>query len=827
MLPEYKNVKNDLETLKNNITAIRNELNTAVKPEKLSEKTGEAYYELVRQMDLLQANLDKLLAEPKADRIELSLSWDSVKGTLYGFHIYSFPNVNEGDAKNVSDLTGILKKDDKARIIWNACRKLSGLSQFTDQMEDAEKYEDYSKRIDEYRAAKEAYEKELDSVTEPFGYRDYNAMLDERNHQAERMNSIFPEYDAYNKGGYIEKLNREYDSFKAVKNAEKASLINERSQFAIRSVEIGKELASLEEEIAGALKNIDEREKPVETENNRRIAENNDAIIRMNAKINEINADISKNANDRAARQAKADADARTIEKYRKQVPGKQDDTGMMIVIEQRKKFIAIRDRIDDLLQLKAEFERKVSGLGFGKMNPDELRNAVKEGKTFAPLKDKIIAVEALNKIALSEAMNEFVGKYKEIYRPSESMSASIDANVIDPFDLKKLIDKSVVGLKNDANAMLDPDPKDPELKGADVEIVRYNLENINTAYDEMSALRNTETANEEAEAKLVDEARALTGKIKELETENASLASNVNRYYTMEAGKLLKKKEDLVKEKEACDIKTAEYDKRVNGIDVECAEQYKTVDEHNTRYDRLKKNYEYAESRYNKAVADIAKYDKIASLRSDYLNKAKELQRSLAVDAKGVIRKDVFEESRSGMADEIRRFYNTRNCGRKTKHDDSTEYKRMIGAVEDLLGEGEYRRGKTLDAAEFKEKLTAVNAAAAEYIRLKNREWSRFVKASTQRKTRLDFAARICNFTADCKNVIDNQTAKLDELNTSLNGRELNHTIVSTEKDKVSLFDKINDKAEEKVKAAKKINDEVNAINNPNPEKAPKEIIY
>ena len=227
MLPEYKNVKNDLETLKNNITAIRNELNTAVKPEKLSEKTGEAYHELIRQMDLLQSNLDKLLSEPRKDRIELSLSWDSVKGTLYGFHIYNFPNVNEGDKRSVSDLTAVFNKDDKARIIWNACRKLSELSCFTDQMEDTERYEDYSKRIDEYNAAKEAYEKELDSVTEPFAYRDYNAMLEERNRQAERINKIFPEYDAYNKGGYIEKLNREYESFKAVKLAEKAAASNE------------------------------------------------------------------------------------------------------------------------------------------------------------------------------------------------------------------------------------------------------------------------------------------------------------------------------------------------------------------------------------------------------------------------------------------------------------------------------------------------------------------------------------------------------------------------------------------------------------------------
>ncbi len=827
MLPEYKNVRLDLETLKNNITAIRNEFNTNVKPDGLSEKANAAYYEVIRQMDLLEESLNKLITEPDADRIDQSIRWDSVKGTLYGFHTYSFPNVNEGGKNEVSALTEIFNDDDDMRVIWSTCRKLSGLAYFTDQMEDTEKLENHAKDIDEYNAAKEAYEKELDSVTEPFAYRDYGAMLEERNYQADRMNRLFPEYDAYNKGGYIEKLNREYESFKAVKFAEKASLINERSPYVIRSHEIKSELASLDEKIAESLKHADFLEKPAEKDNNLTIAKNNDAIIEMNARIKEINDYIGRSANERAARQAKADADAKTIDKYRTQVPGKQDDTGMMIVIEQRKKYIAIRDRIDDLLQLKAALARKVSALGFGKMTPDELRKAVKEGKTFAPFKDKLIAAEALKKIDLAEAMTEFIEKYKEIYHPSEEMSSSIDANVIDPFDLNKLIDKSVRGLENDANAMLNPDPNDPELKGADLNIVRYNLESVDTAYSEISALRNTEEASEEAEEKLLDESRALADKVKELEEENVSLANNVDRYYTLEAGRLLKQKDDLIKEKEACDAKAAEYDERIKKTDTDCAEQYETVDKHNKRYNSLKRNYEDAEKCHDKAVADIEKYEKIASLRSDYLNKAKALQKDLAIDAKGEMNKDVFEESRSGMADEMRRFYNTRNCGRKPKHDDSTEYKNMIGAIEDLLGEGEYRRAKSLGADEFKEKLLAVNAAAAEYIRLKNREWSRFVKASTQRKARLDFAAKLCDFTDDCKNTIEKQASKLEELKTSLNGRELNHTIVSMEKDKVPLFDKINEKAEEKVKAAKKIENEVKEINEPKLEKGAKEIVY
>lgn len=827
MLPEYKNVKNDLETLKNNITAIRNEFGANVKPDGLSEKAKTAYDEVIRKMDLLEETLNKLINEPKADWIDRSLNWDSVKGTLYGFNVTGFPNANEGGKDEVSALTGIFNNDDDMRVIWSTCRKLSGLAHFTDQMEDAEKLEDHSKSIDEYNAAKEAYEKELDSVTEPFAYRDYGAMLEERNRQAERMNKIFPEYDAYNKGGYIEKLNREYESFKAVKLAEKAALINERSPYAIRSLEIKKELASLEEEIAESFKHADFLEKPVERDNNLTIAKNNDAIVEMKERIKEIDDYNSRSANERAARQAKADSDAKTIDKYRTQVPGKQDDTGMMIVIEQRKKFIAIRDRIDDLLQLKAELARKVSALGFGKMSPDELRSAVKEGKTFAPFKDKIIAVEALKKIDLAESMTEFIKKYKEIYHPSAEMASSIDANIIDPFDLNKLIDKSVKGLENDAAAMLDPKPDAPELKGADINIVRYNLESIDTAYNEMSVLRNTVEASAEAEEKLMDESRALSDKIKELEAENVSLANNVDRYYTLKAGRLLKKKEDLIKEKEECDAKTAEYDAKAKNIDKECAEQYEVVDDHNKKYDRLKRNYEDAEKCHAKAVADIEKYEKIASLRSDCLNKANALKKDLAIDARGEMNKDVFAESRSGMADEMRRFYNTRNCGRKSKHDDSTEYKNMIGAIEDLLGEGEYRRAKSLNADEFKEKLIAVNAAAAEYIRLKNREWSRFVKASTQRKARLDFAAKLCDFTDDCKNTIEKQAAKLEELKNSLNGRELNHVIVSAEKDKVSLFDKINDKAEEKVKAAKKIENEVKAINDPKLKKGAKDIVY
>ena len=72
-----------------------------------------------------------------------------------------------------------------------------------------------------------------------------------------------------------------------------------------------------------------------------------------------------------------------------------------------------------------------------------------------------------------------------------------------------------------------------------------------------------------------------------------------------------------------------------------------------------------------------------------------------------------------------------------------------------------------------------------------------------------------------------ENKFEKLEELKNSLNGRELNHVIVSAEKDKVSLFDKINDKAEEKVKAAKKIENEVKAINDPILEKGAKDIVY
>ncbi len=204
------------------------------------------------------------------------------------------------------------------------------------------------------------------------------------------------------------------------------------------------------------------------------------------------------------------------------------------------------------------------------------------------------------------------------------------------------------------------------------------------------------------------------------------------------------------------------------------------------------------AENAKAKVEAVGAELNKVTNQGKALNDKRAELMKDLGME-NNEFKKDHMKGIADNVFNEMRGFLNEKDFGRKKNHSDSPEYKNMIDSIKNLLGHPYSDAAKPKNADELMKALDNVRNTAAKYTELKNKEWN--LIPSTQRKARLDFADRLCEYATDAMGDLAKRSAEVEAYK-NLAKEKFGEKVLSDDKDivkEVNTNVKNREKANEK----------------------------
>lgn len=267
-----------------------------------------------------------------------------------------------------------------------------------------------------------------------------------------------------------------------------------------------------------------------------------------------------------------------------------------------------------------------------------------------------------------------------------------------------------------------------------------------------------------------------LTQKIEALNAEKTKLQNektelNNSKDALEDAGKnleLLKDeiaaaKANLEEQKAGFEAKGAELKAEKEKLDAEMSRFARDLEKKNALIAERKD----AALKINKAETAKAKLEPVAAELNKVTNQGKalndkraELMKDLGIE-NNELKKDHMQGTIDNVFNEMRGFLNENDFGKKKNHADSPEYKNMIDSIKTLLGHPYSDAAKAKNADELMKALDNVRNTAAKYTELKNKEWN--LIPSTQRKARLDFADRLCEYATDAMGDLAKRSAEVE----------------------------------------------------------------
>ena len=779
MLPNYKMLKDELNNLKECITAIRISLDEKLKDSKLSEEAKQKYDALIARFERIDNAIDGISGK-NADKSKADENWDILKEELVHKAVISRNASLAPDA--VNENTEKFNKDDNYREIWNAECKLGRFGNFVYEMEAYAKIQAANKEIDDFAEKRDAFEKKVaNAYNEPIKYKNQHEMLLEKDSFSAEMKANKDLYDAFmnrtyiNSNDYIAHTDPPKNADSEPYATHKALVDNaaEISKITADIEKIDKDLnliGELRENSKNTISSYYETIKETEKSYDDALSELNN---RKENRINDIKTIDSENEAKNEELNKKIDELASECEKEKQINQSKENKLNELIS--------SIKEEAKDTGKDKPEIR-------FSKSIKSDFVDIMLQRDELLVLDGDIQYAYLENRNILGSgediSLKKFVNTFKDIYHPSAAMSASIDEVVTSPAELRRLIKKCIEdkenGLDKQAEDLLDIDPKDKALRKVGnanefVDSIKKELNDLRemfndkNEYREMQIRRNNdllnyknqiEANNKDAKLKkgidsdILDDIEMQLGKKNtEKETKLAGMKKELE-------AKQQEAKQQETKQQEALNKKD-ELKKKQNEL---AEKQSKLAAKLQKIYARGAAGYEADKSKYDAIDTKIKAYSIVASEYDKLCDQKKSTADGLGIFEKGDV-KDLFKNARDEIKGVITGFYNVKDYGKKKNHPDSDEYKKMIEAVEKIKDADE-----KLDIESFKKLLTDAKDAASTYVDLKNKEWSRFNPfPSTQRKARLDFADALRVYADDAVGRIQKQQDAIKDLNKNI----------------------------------------------------------
>lgn len=380
---------------------------------------------------------------------------------------------------------------------------------------------------------------------------------------------------------------------------------------------------------------------------------------------------------------------------------------------------------------------------------------AMKTGRANATISEKIVnQYRTMNfkpftaPLDIAKVYDKYMAKFNELYAPDDEEKASIEKNVNCPDDLVNLIVKASKAHLNSAQKLAGGEFNIPDLKDEDKKKITEVLTSKYAAFNK-NIVTPERIKSAEAAIKVYEinknrydiEVRSSMEKLNRLEQQIKDIkGGKLNSLEALKSEKLLEKK--------AFEAERNDYDVR--------AKNFRNL--MNTLHNDLEK-FKDGLGATKEALAKNEKAQKDLADFSNRANKVHEAYKSMveagfktytaACEPNTTI--DNFDRTlpaRRALGSELINFYESRHYIMKPDHHNSDEFNNMVGAVNKLLKKDEgsdCMRYLNWDTVNIKAQIDIIGQRAQEYLEARSHDF--VVKASDQRKYRLDYARRLVKF--------------------------------------------------------------------------------
>ncbi len=779
MTPKYAKLKDDLAALKNKVLAVRAEFQKSVKAGDVEKDLKESYNALNEAFEKLEAGFAVLEDEKSSDEAR-DAAWSDIDRNIRfpGDYLPRPSKYNEPAVKDFNSKIGT----DNFRRLYRTANKLRDLGYEVKSMSGRQTFENIGNKLDDYAVQREKYQTELYSFNEPLNFDSYSDMVRKQKLYREQLIKAQNEYDEYVKLREVERLSAEY---KAVSVEVMQTVVQLRSQLREINKQIEEndnQLASVDEQI----RELQEQESLYKATLDRDIGRINEIYGRINT-ISSTSIELSQKITEIEVQQEKINDTYRNYEQSLRELESAEVDENapneLQVTTQLKGELAGYFNREADIAAYKQRVQNYLAKNGYADLPAAKIKSMLHDGMLYSKLDKKI--VDAYEKAGVQSVMKplqfykdfqKFKDEFKGIYGASEKMSKEIDENIVTPADLFRLTDKAADDLDAKANDLLAIKDGDSRLNGISADFVRPGFNDIARANGELQAFLHQKLALEARQNDLLEQKNKIEAEMHKLDTQAKELQkeAEANSFDAKLKGlfqkrnKLVEAKEELMAKNEYLTGAIASAEERK----LEARDRYLNA---SNKLDNLKKEYEKSKNLSEKTDAQKEKFDSFCRTHDELKIKNDDIRRAININSHNHIGRDFWVDTKSETTERVNSFLETAECGKKSGHNNSEEFKQMLSALQ-RFSEADENLSAMPALADYKRMLENIRDAAKNYLDKKATEIRPL--ASAQRKYRLDFARRLRDFAESAAEKfgemdasVKNTNARIDSLGITKEG--------------------------------------------------------
>ena len=779
MPPKYAKFKDDLTELKNKVLAIRAEFQKSVKADDVEKELKESYNALNEAFAKLEAGFAVLEDEKSSDEAR-EAAWGDIDRNIR-FPGDSLPRPSKYNEPAVKEFNSNIGTDNFRRL-YRTANKLRDIGYEVKAMSGRQTFENIGNKLDEYAVQREKYQKELYSFNEPLDYDSYSDMVRKQKLYKEQFIKAQNEYDEYVKLREVERLSAEY---KAVSIEVLQTVTQLRSQLR----EINKQIEENDDQLESVdeqIRKLQEQESLYKATLDRNIDRINEIYSRVNT-ISSTSIELSQKITEIEVQQEKINDTYRSYEQSLREIENAEIDENapdeLQVTTRLKSELAGCFNREADLTAYKQRVQNYLAKNGYADLPPAKIQSMLHDGMLYSKLDQKI--VDAYEKAGVQNVMKplqfykdfkKFKDEFKGIYGASEKMSKEIDENIVTPADLFRLTDKAVNDLDARANDLLAIKDGDPRLNGISADFVRPGFNDIARASGELQAFLHQKLALEARQKDLLEQKNKIEAEMHKLDTEAKELQKQAEaNSFEAKLKELFDKRNKLVEKKEELMTKNEYLTSAIASAEERKAEARDRYLNASNKLDNLKKDYESSKKLSEKTDAQKEKFDGFCRLHDELKIKNDDIRKAVNINSRNHIGRDFWVDAKSETNERVNSFLETAECGKKSGHNNSEEFKQMLSALQ-RFSDADENLSAMPALADYKRMLENIRDAAKNYLDKKATEIRPL--ASAQRKYRLDFARRLRDFAdsaaerfGEMDASVKNTDARLDSLGITKEG--------------------------------------------------------
>ncbi len=758
MFPNYPYFKSDLEELKQKIGALREEFRANVTKDLNDRPYGPAYEALTKAFADIETSFAVLESE-NATEDEKNAAWETLTGRVSDA-VWKLPRpYEENDAD--ADRMNTYWESGSFRALYSVAKRLDDLAGEADMIEIRGGYYGIDSGFSRFEDESREYVKAVYTVPETLEYQSYWDMQEKAREYRTKEQEARRALAEMEEEERVEKLEREYNETRKAVMVQIYKIEADNADIARAAREVE---AALREE-RETIRALELREKEIRAEEAKKLADK--AKLEEELKETEARLEIAAQQITQLNKQLEdleweSDDTLRYLAEKVEAADRKYKTKQEKALAEKVGAFAGLLLKNEDVAALKTDFENEMRKKGYADLDEETFRKRLANGKVAAGLPKNIL--DQYKEINFRTLLDDyemyltFDGYRQKLRGLSEPLYGTEPTGIDDTVDtpdafLRVWNEKGYMKTQEKIAEML-------ETKGPEEAERLTHVYNIykKIGFDRMTAEQlgrdlepllkqkaALERQREQAAAKLEELERAI-----ENATYERQLAPHEKRVKALE-GQLERLDEQDTRYR-------AEITKK-RGVIIDALGHLETAQkaEKNCREDAEKYR-----KLYEKAVADTNTVEEVYAKR---LAAGKTYD---AVKGKANLRRnDAVHRLKQHVELTVNNFLDTRNCCKRARHTNTAEFEAVGTALRGLTEEIN-RIAATISLADVKYRLERIREAAQNYLDIKNRET--IVRASNQRKYRMDWAKRLVTFadnaakeigeTDKALKVIDDRTA-------------------------------------------------------------------